>query len=265
MKMQLLILSLIPVFFLGCSPVHRDNPPGPIARFGSKPTIDGVFEDGEWDDAEVVQAGQYQQFKIKHDYTNLYFAFAGDGGNIWFNKDKGLQIIHASAQLCCAEYVKSDTSSVQFLDKAYEGQLYGLQNEPATHINKKITGYLKENGWVGSLGGNRTQTEFAVSFDCLGLTFGTRRFAETPRLFICSGCLISPEEIEEFLELSLEEREQQYPTLYWPALPVPNDSLNSGYCPKTISIDPTEWGRIWIDLGNRSKTKHKLGNRNVSS
>ena len=39
--------------------VPEVEPCGPIARFGGTPTIDGVFEAGEWDDAEVVQAGKY--------------------------------------------------------------------------------------------------------------------------------------------------------------------------------------------------------------
>ncbi|MHC4362415.1 MAG: hypothetical protein ACYSTZ_06275 [Planctomycetota bacterium] len=227
------------------------EPSGPIARSGSTPTIDGVFEDGEWDDAEVVQAGKYQQFRLKHDSTNLYFAVVGDGGNLWFNKDKGLHVLHASAQLCSAEYTKSDTPA-QLLDKAFVGQLYGVQNESATDINEKMTGYLAENGWVGSIGGNKAQTEFAVSFNWLGVTIGSERFVEIPVLYLYSGRHFSPEEIEKLRALSLEERKEQYPTLYWPVLPVPNDSLNSGYCPETISFDPTDWGRIWIDLGDRA-------------
>jgi hypothetical protein len=251
MKPQLLLLKLILLFlFVGCSSIREVDPSGPIARPGSTPTIDGVFADGEWDDAEVVQAGEYQQFRLKHDSTHLYFALVGDGGNLWFNKDPGLHILHSSAQLASAEYTKSD-SSILLLHRAFQGQLFGLQNEPVTDINQKINAYLALNGWVGSMGGNKAQTEFAVSFNWLGVTIGSKRFVEIPPLYIYSGRNFTPEEIEKsgVFELSLEERQKQYPTLFWPVLPVPNDSLNAGYSPKTISIDPSEWGKIWIDLG----------------
>jgi len=246
-RLQQLILTLAFACSLGCNSALEAEPSGPIARFGTSPTIDGVFDDGEWDDAEVVQAGKYQQFRLKHDSTNLYFAVVGDGGNLWFDMDTGLHVLHASAQLASVEYTKTDTS-VQSLDKPFVGQLYGLQDESATDIIETLAGYLAENGWVASIGGNKAQTEFAVSFDWLGVAIGSGRFVETPSIYIFSGRHFTPEEIEELSALSLEERKEHYPTLYWPALPVPNDSLNSGYSPKTIRIDPTEWGKISIDL-----------------
>ena len=139
MKMQLIILSLILVYFLWCSSVPEVEPSGPIARFGSAPTIDGVFEDGEWDDAEVVQAGEHQRFRIKHDGNNLYFSLVGGGGDLWFNKDTGLHILHSSSQLGSAEYIKSD-SSVQSLNKPFDYKLWGLQNRSVTEIQKELAG-----------------------------------------------------------------------------------------------------------------------------
>ena len=257
MKMQLLTQSLILVCFFWCSEVPEVEPSGPIARFGSTPTIDGVFEDGEWDDAEVVQVGKYQQFRVKHDSTNLYFAFNQDGGGLWFYKDTGLHVLHASAQLGFAEYIKSD-SLIQSLDRAFDWQLFGLQNETVTDINKITAVYLAENGWVASIGslGNLAQSEWAVSFYWLGVTKGAGRFVETPSIYIFSARMrLSPEEKKALLALPLEERKNQYPALHWPAPPVPNDSLNLGLCPKTINIDPTGWSKIWIDLGGRAKAK----------
>ena len=125
------------------------------------------------------------------------------------------------------------------------------------NIIKKMNAYLAENGWVGSIGGNKAQSEFAVSFKWLGLSIGSKRYVELPSLYITSGRHFTMEEINEFLKkLSLEERKKQYPTLYWPVLPVPNDSIASGYSPKRISFDPTEWGKIWVDLGDRAGAKH---------
>ncbi len=103
MSLLPLILSLTFACLLDYSFALAAETSRSIARFGTSPTIDGVFEDGEWDDAETVQAGQYQQFRLKHDGTNLYFAVVGDGGNLWFNKDRGLRVLHASAQLGSVE------------------------------------------------------------------------------------------------------------------------------------------------------------------
>ena len=254
MKVKLLGLSLILLWFLSCSPAPEVEPSGPIARYGSTPTIDGVFEDGEWDDAEVVQAGEFQQFRIKHDGTNLYFALVGGGGDLWFNKDKGLHILHSSGQLGSAEYIKSD-SSIQTLDKPFDYQLQDLQNKSATEIREELAAYLAENGWVASIAqlGNKRQTEFAVSFDWLGVTDGSKRFVEIPSIYIYSGMIFSPgdPEIEKLLAMPLEERKKKYATLYWPTENEPNDKVGSGRSPETLSLDSTSWGTIWIDLGDR--------------
>lgn len=254
MKIKLLVLSLILLCFFCCSSVSEVEPSGPIARFGSTPTIDGVFEDGEWDDAEVVQAGEYQQFRIKHDGTNLYFALIGSGGDLWFNKDTGLHILHSSGQLGSAEYIKSD-SSVQSLDKPFDYQLRDLQNKTATEIQEELAAYLAENGWVASIAhlGNKRQTEFAVSFDWLGVTDGSKQFVKISSIYVYSGMIFSPgdPEIEKLLSLPLEERKAKYPTLYWPTENEPNDAVGSGRSPETLNLDSASWGTIWIDLDGR--------------
>jgi len=246
----LLFYSAILVCLLECSSTREVEPAGPIARFGSTPTIDGVFEDEEWDDARVIRENQVEQFRIKHDNTNLYLAFNHDGGNIYFNKDNGIQILHASAQLGFAEYIKSG-SLKQTLEKAFDWQLYGLQNESASDINETMAIYLAEKGWVASTGplGNFAQAEWAISLDWLGITESSKRFVETPELFIFAARMrLSPEEKEAFMALTQEEKKDRYPPLIWPASPIPNDSLNNGYCPETINIDPTVWSTIWIDM-----------------
>ena len=184
----------------------------------------------------------------------MYFAFDHDGGNLYFAKDKGIHVLHASAQLGSAEYIKSG-GSTQSLDTPFDWQLSGLQKESATDINEKIAGYLAENGWAASTGplGNLAQAEWAVSFDWLGVTGASKRFVEAPSIYIFSARMrLSPEVKEAFMALPLEERKNRYPALIWPALPVPNDSLNNGRCPKTIDIDPAGWSTIWIDLEGRT-------------
>lgn len=253
-KIQCAIPGFAFLLFLLCASGCEVEPSGPIARFGSTPAIDGIFEDGEWDDAVVVQVSEYHQFRVKHDSTNLYFAFDQDGGNLWLYNETGLRILHASAQLGSAEYTKSD-SLMLLLDRGFEWQLYGLQKKPVGEINKIMSDYLAENGWVASIGplGNMAQAEWAVSLNWMGVTNAAQRFVETPGLYIFSARMrLSPEEKEALLELTPEERKDQYPPLTWPALPVPDDSVNRGLCPKSIKIDPTGWSKIWIDL---EKTK----------
>ena len=258
MKTRLFIVSLILVCFLACSPAREAEPSGPVARLGSTPTIDGVFGDGEWDDAEVVQAGEYQRFRIKHDGTNLYFALVGCGGDLWFNKDAGLQILHSSAQLGSAEYVMSD-SMVLSLDKPFDYKLAGLENKSAAEIQEELAGYLAENGWAASIHqlGDKRQTEFAVSFDWLGVTGGSKRYVKIPSVYVFSGMLFTPgdPEIEKLQAMSLEERKANYPTLYWPTENKPSDAVGKGRSFETIRLDSTKFGNIWIDLGDRAKAK----------
>ena len=57
-----MIRTLLIVFSLllccsACSSISEVEPEGLIAKVGSTPTIDGVFDPGEWDDAEIVRAG----------------------------------------------------------------------------------------------------------------------------------------------------------------------------------------------------------------
>lgn len=241
---------MILAFCLGCNSDRQDQPPEPVAKVGSTPVIDGIFGDGEWDDALVVRARDGVQFRVKHDRINLYFAFDFDGGNLYFSRKKRIQVLHASAQLGTAEYINSGKGK-QTLDKPFDWQLFGLQNETPTGRRNKLAGYLAENGWVASTGpmGNMAQSEWAVSFKWLGIPEKPKRVAKTPGLYIFSARMrLLPQEQEALLALPLEERKNVYPPLTWPEIPVPNDSLNNGLCPGTIRIDPSGWGTIRVDF-----------------
>jgi hypothetical protein len=252
------MIKSLPIFcsflllFLGCSPTREVRPTGLIAGLGSTPTIDGVFDSGEWDDAEIVRADTVEQFRVKHDGINLYFAVRAGGGNILFNTDSGVRVLHWSAQLGSAEYVKSDTLT-QLLHKPFAYELWGLYDESPAVIQETLAEYLAENGWAANTAsmGNLMQSELAISFDWLGVNTGLGRFVEIPSIRIGAGLMIArgdPRE-KELLALSREEMTMLYPPVSWPSESAPSDSICMGGLPDTIRVGKADYGRIWIDLG----------------
>ena len=246
---------LVPIIFclLGCSNAPVEQPTGPTARFGAVPVIDGQFQDGEWDDAAAVTLGENQHLRMKHDSSNLYLAFDGGGGNLWFNKDSGLQVLHWSAQLGTAEYRRID-STTQTLEKPFDFTLWGLQHESPSVIRETLKEYLTENGWVANLApmGPKMQTEFAISFDWFGISLEDQRFVETPGFHIGAGLMLTRDdpEAEAIMAMSLEERKKQYPSFYWPVGSGEGHPMNRGNCPDTIHVDPSDFATIWIDFRN---------------
>jgi hypothetical protein len=210
-----------------------------------------VFASGEWDDAEIVRVDEVEQFRMKHDGVNLYLAVPAGGGDLVFDTETGVRILHWSAQLGAAEYVKSD-SSTQRLAKPFDFELRGLQNESAGVIRETLAGYLAENGWAASTAsmGNLMQTELAVSFDWLGADPDSGRFVQIPSFRIGAGLMIAkgdPRE-EELRALSREELRERYPSVAWPVGSRPRDSIGPGGLPDTLHVEATDYGRVWIDL-----------------
>jgi hypothetical protein len=252
MKRRLAMSFPLLLCILACSSPPEGEPTGLIARLGSTPTIDGVFESGEWDDTEIVRADTVEQFRIKHDGANLYFAVRAGGGDIVFNTDTGVRVLHWSAQLGSAEYVKSGAAT-QVLDRPFAFELWGLQNESPAVIQETLAEYLARNGWAGNIAsmGNLMESELAISFDWLGVDTGSGRFVEIPSVRIGGGLMIArgdPRE-KQLLELSREEMRTLYPPVSWPAGPPPSDSIGMGGLPDTIRVDAADYGRIYIDLG----------------
>ena len=245
------VLCSFLICFSACSSTREVDPIGLIARFGSTPTIDGVFSPGEWDDAEIIRADTIEQFRIKHDGVNLYFALRAGGGDLVFNTDEGVRVLHWSAQLGSAEYMKSDTLT-QSLSKPFAFELWGLQDESPAFIQETLAEYLAKNGWAGNTAsmGNLMQSELVISFDWLGVDTRAGRFVEIPSVRIGAGLMITRGDPrrEELLALSPEELRKLYPALSWPAVSTPNDSIGIGGFPDTIQIHPADYGKIWIDL-----------------
>jgi len=250
MRKSLPIMFSFLFCLLACSSSQEIEPTSLIARFGSTPTIDGVYDSGEWDDAVIVRADTFELFRIKHDSDKLYFAVRAGGGDLVFNMDVGLRVLHWSAQLGSAEYVKSGTSA-QVLEKPFAYELWGLQDESPAVIHETLAEYLARNGWTANTAsmGNLMQSELAVSFEWLGLDTESGRFVEIPSFRIGAGLMITRGDPrrKELLSLPREELKKLYPAVRWPSEATPKDSIGGGL-PDTIRVDETDFGRIWIDL-----------------
>ncbi len=250
MRKSIPIVCSFLVCLLTCSSRQQVEPTGLIARCGSTPTIDGVYDSGEWDDALIVKVDTVELFRVKHDFENLYFAVRAAGGDLVFNMDAGVRVLHWSAQLGSAEYVKSGTS-VQVLDKPFSYELWGLQDESPAVIQETLTEYLARNGWTANIApmGNLMQSELTVSFEWLGLDAESGRFVEIPSLRIGAGLMIARGDPrgKELLSLPREELKRLYPSVRWPSNTTPKDSIG-GALPDTIRVDSADFGRIWIDL-----------------
>lgn len=248
---SLAIVCSFLVCFSACSSQREVEPEGLIAGFGSTPTIDGVFDPGEWDDAEIVWADSVELFRIKHDGVNLYFAVRAGGGNLLFNTDSGVRVLHWSGQLGSAEYVKSEALT-QSLNKPFAYELWGLRDEPPAVIQETLAAYLAKNGWTASMAsmGNLMESELAVSFDWLGVDTGTGRYIEIPDVRIGAGLMISRNDPrgKELQALTREELIKRYPFVFWPSESPPSDGIGQGGLPDSIRVDPADYGRIWIDL-----------------
>lgn len=151
------------IYFGYCE--ENNSPEKVIPDFGTTPIISGIIEKTEWQDAKKTNLNSTKFILLKHDNKNLYFAFNGDGGNIYFLKGKKVVILHASLSLGSAEYSKLNNQKWSCI-KEYQWALSGLQKKAENEIRSEITGYLHDNGWVASLipMGNRQQSELAVSF-----------------------------------------------------------------------------------------------------
>jgi hypothetical protein len=151
--------------------VGMEPPPSAVeARRGSTPRIDGVFAKGEWEDATTLELSATKKILLKHDGENLYVAIETPGADLFFNLDNRVHQLHASAALGSREYAPVEGGSWSFVSKS-PIVLRGLQRQPADEIDAAIAQNLEENGWAASLlpMGNPYQTEFAISFEWLGV------------------------------------------------------------------------------------------------
>jgi len=248
MKLPMTPTLLAWILLAGCSP-DAQAPPGPIAGSGTAPLIDGVFDEGEWDDAAVVRDGARELFRVKHDGTNVYFAVRAGGGELAFDMDGGLRVLHWSGQLGSLAYAKTGTAT-QSLARPFDYELWGLRDEPPAVVRETLAAYLARNGWTANLAsmGNLMESELAVSLDWLGMDAASGRLAELPGLRVEAGLMVARNDplSEAIRALSREELDRRYPAVYWPTAPA--GAPGRGGWPDTLRVDPARFGRIRIDL-----------------
>ena len=152
--------------------VGMETPPSEVsAPSGLTPRIDGVFAEGEWDDARVLELSATKKVLLKHDGENLYVALDAPGGDLFFNSGDRVRQIHSSFALGSREFSSAQNGSWAVVSTSPIA-LHGLQQKPAEEIDAALAEHLDENGWAASLipMGNPYQTEFAVSFEWLGVS-----------------------------------------------------------------------------------------------
>lgn len=152
--------------------VGMEAPPSELAApRGSTPKIDGIFAEGEWDDARVLELSATKKLLFKHDGENLYVALDAPGGDLFFHSEDRVCQIHSSFALASREFTSADDGSWAVVRRSPIA-LRGLQKQSAEEIEAAFVEHLRNNGWAASLMpmGNPYQTEFAVSFEWLGVS-----------------------------------------------------------------------------------------------
>lgn len=151
--------------------VGMQQPPSKVeAPRGSTPRIDGVFARGEWSDATTLELSATKKILLKHDGENLYVALNVPGGDLYVHSEERVYQLHSSFALGSREFAPVDGGSWSFVSKSPIA-LRGLRQKPADEIDAAIAQHLETDGWAASLMpmGNPYQTEFAISFEWLGI------------------------------------------------------------------------------------------------
>ena len=209
-------------------------PPEVAAPRGSTPRIEGVFARGEWEDATTLELSATKKILLKHDGKNLYVAIDTPGADLFFHFNDQVRQLHASVALGSREYAPADGGSWSFASKS-PFALRGLQQKPAGEIDAAIAQNLEENGWAASLMGmgNSYQTEFAISFEWLGVA---GREGER-----------GPLHLPPMATIHASGPPRMRPT--WPTgLTVDTAALMFRGEPERVEFDVADWGDISVDF-----------------
>jgi len=200
---------------------------------GATPRIDGVFAQGEWEDATTLELSATKKILLKHDGKNLYVTLDTPGGDLFFHSSERVRQLHASAALGSKEYAPVDGGSWSFVSKTPTA-LYGLQRQPADEIDEAMAQHLETHGWAASLipMGNPYQTEFAISFEWLGIA---GRDAD-----------LGPLHLPRMATIHTAGPPHMRPT--WPTGLTFGAELDFGREPERVAFDVDGWGDISVNF-----------------
>jgi hypothetical protein len=134
----------------GCQPVETPAPtPQPTASATPSPlTIDGTILPGEWDQAEVYSIHGGSTLFLLKEGDLLYLAVSRGrsgvlGANVFLNRGDVVQILHISAALGTAEFIREGES--WSLTRNFDWKHRTVGNSEASLAERST--YFEEEGW----------------------------------------------------------------------------------------------------------------------
>ncbi len=201
------------------------------------PTIDGTIDLEEWKEAACLLLDSTRMIYTMHDRYNLYLAtydendtIKDNGCNIYMRTADKIRVIHASYSVGIAMYTFNEEFELWACSEPYNFSLYGLDRMPKDRCQQMIKEYLQNNGWVGSTirMGKVSQTEFAISFNWLGINPLIKNLTELQKLRISNVAIA-------------------HKGIIWPNEVTLNKSVNGGRSLEIIKLNQDGWGTLIIE------------------
>lgn len=139
---------------------------------GEAPTLDGIIDADEWEDALQLKSEGDAKVFAKHDGTNLYLGFITPPmgvANVYLADESGVHVLHASAALGSVLYRRGESLEEWTRTNAFDWQVRTTDLTPDG--DRERMNYLDDHGWTGSNGltGTPEHWELIISLERLGL------------------------------------------------------------------------------------------------
>jgi len=132
---------------------------------GNPPEIDGTISPGEWDDALVETFGDGSELLLRQADDYLYLGIRADtsgviAGNVFIQRGDEIAILHSSAALGTAIYLKGEYSWKQLQDFTWCCR----NTSSSESALKERAEFLQEEGWLAANGlmGTPNELEYQI-------------------------------------------------------------------------------------------------------